>query len=525
MSAELATVPSSALTVGAPRSANRVLLTIVASAGVIALLFHETLWSMIALWARSQTFAHGFVIVPISAWLIWRQRDRLAQLPLHPNYTALLLLAFLGAAWLLAAAANVQVVMQYAVTAMIPAAVLVMCGRAVAQAIAFPLAYLLLAVPFGEIFIAPLIDFTANFTVGALQLSGIPVFREGNQFSIPSGNWSVVEACSGLRYVIASFALGTLYAYLNYQGWMRRLIFIVASMVVPILANGMRAYLIVMLGHWSGMQLAVGFDHLIYGWAFFGLVCLLLFWIGSFWQQSPEPRIAGAATILAAPKPARAGIAVAAAAGIAVSACWPVLAALLLQAAPTRPGSAAGMVIVAPALRWQETDGSGGQWLASHAGQPLKLQKNYIDGHQPDRSVSLQVVWYDKQQKNAELLTHVAASSSARPFYEVDNRTRRLKFGAQALSVRQSILRSNATYLLVWRWYRQSGIDTHHAFVVKYLLAQNKLLHLRQDGAEIIVAAAFDNAQEQAQAEALLQQFLASMLPAIHQGLNHVTSQ
>jgi hypothetical protein len=51
------------------------------------------------------------------------------------------------------------------------------------------------------------------------------------------------------------------------------------------------------------------------------------------------------------------------------------------------------------------------------------------------------------------------------------------------------------------------------------------LLHLRQDGAEIIVAAAFDNAQEQAQAEALLQQFLASMLPAIHQGLNHVTSQ
>ena len=78
--------------------------------------------------------------------------------------------------------------------------------------------------------------------------------------------------------------------------------------------------------------------------------------------------------------------------------------------------------------------------------------------------------------------------------------------------------------MLVWRWYRQSGIDTHHRFLVKYLLAQNKLLQLRQDGAEIIVAAAFDDPPEQARTEAMLQQFLSSMLPAIHQGLNHVAS-
>ena len=98
----------------------------------------------------------------------------------------------------------------------------------------------------------------------------------------------MVEACSGLRYLIASFTLGTLYAYLTYRSLARRLVFIALSLIVPIVANGIRAYLIVMTGHLSDMQLAVGVDHLIYGWVFFGFVMLLLFWIGSFWREDDK---------------------------------------------------------------------------------------------------------------------------------------------------------------------------------------------------------------------------------------------
>ena len=52
------------------------------------------------------------------------------------------------------------------------------------------------------------------------------MYREGLQFVIPSGNWSVVEACSGVRYLIASVMVGTLFAYLNYSTMRRRLIFV-----------------------------------------------------------------------------------------------------------------------------------------------------------------------------------------------------------------------------------------------------------------------------------------------------------
>src|SRR4029077_2223580 len=119
------------------------------------------------------------------------------------------------------------------------------------------------------------------------RASGVPVYREANHFSIPSGRWSVVEACSGIRYIIASVMVGTIYAALAYSSMRRRALFIVASILVPVVANWLRAYLIVMLGHLSNNRIAVGVDHLIYGWVFFGIVMALLFWVGSFWQQDP----------------------------------------------------------------------------------------------------------------------------------------------------------------------------------------------------------------------------------------------
>src|SRR5690606_22417596 len=90
-------------------------------------------------------------------------------------------------------------------------------------------------------------------------------------------------------YLIASITLGALYAYLTYRSWKRRLLFVIAAMIVPVFANGGRAYMIVMIAHLSDMKLALGVDHYIYGWVFFGLVMLLLFWIGSFWREDEQP--------------------------------------------------------------------------------------------------------------------------------------------------------------------------------------------------------------------------------------------
>ena len=181
--------------------------------------------------------------------------------------------------------------------AMIPLAVWAILGnRDAARAWRFRSRFLFFAVPFGEFVVPKLMDWTADFTVWAVAASGVPVFREGNNFIIPSGRWSVVEACSGVRYLIASLVVGTLYAYLTYRSLLRRVVFIGISIVVPLVANWLRAYMIVMIGHLSSNRLAVGVDHIIYGWVFFGVVMMALFWVAGYWREDLAPSAPSAAT-------------------------------------------------------------------------------------------------------------------------------------------------------------------------------------------------------------------------------------
>ena len=276
-----------------PRTTSVWRAPVVAVVALIALLllrYRETGLAMVDIWSRSETFTHAFVVPPITLWLIWRQRDVLKGLQPRPVPWMLLVMAALALLWWLGDQVSVNAVTQLTLTAMIVATVPTVLGWQVARAVMFPLGFLFFAVPIGEFMTPTLVNFTADFTVAAVRLSGVPVFREGNQFVIPSGSWSVIEECSGIRYLMASFMVGSLFAYLNYQSYRRRVIFIACSIVVPILANWVRAYLIVMIGHLSNNRLATGVDHIVYGWVFFGLVIMALFFVGARWAE-PDPPV------------------------------------------------------------------------------------------------------------------------------------------------------------------------------------------------------------------------------------------
>lgn len=485
--------------------------------------YWPTVAAMINLWWHSQTFAHGFVVPPVCLWLIWRQRTDLARLPLRPAPAMLLPLALLGLLWLLATLANVPVLQQYSLAAMVGALVALVLGWRYAHAISFALAYLLLAVPFGEVFISPLIEFTASFTVGALQLVGIPVFRDHSYLSLPSGNWSVEEACSGLRYLIASAALGTLYAYLTYHSRWRRAAFIVVALLLPILANGLRAFLIVLIGHYSNMTLAVGIDHLIYGWLFFGVVASAMFWVGARWRDAspPAPTAASAKPPAQAQRPRPSAYLAAALAGALCVALWPLLAQLVLRPPTDRRDAVTPLTLAPPPAPWRASALQAGDWRARHAGQPQRWSANYSDGA---RQASLQLTWYRHQAKGAELLTQVWTTPADGPVWkETAETSRQIHLGQQVLRVRQTIVQAGDTKVLVWRWYRQARRDTASPLLLKLLLARSKLLGGADDGAEIALAAPYDEQAEQA--ALAMQALLSAMQPAIEQGLAHVAGR
>ena len=289
---------------------------------------------------------------------------------------------------------------QFALAFMLQAAIVTVLGTRVARAAFFPLAFLLFAVPFGEIFVPTLIDWTADFTVSALRWSGVPVYREANLFLIPSGAWSVVEACSGIRYLIASVMIGTIYAAVAYRSTRRRAIFMLAAILVPIVANWLRAYMIVMIGHLSNNRLAVGVDHLIYGWIFFGLVMLLLFWIGSFWQEDAAPelpasRLSGADASGAVPR----ALFAAAFAAIVAAGVW-----VPIEASIDRPAAAAELALpaVAGANGWASVASSAADWKPHYEGYAAESRQAF---NKEGRDVGLYIAYYPHQARGRELVT------------------------------------------------------------------------------------------------------------------------
>ncbi|OON59514.1 exosortase A [Massilia sp. KIM] len=467
------------------------------------LFYFDTAASIVALWNSSETFAHGYVVAPISLWLAWRRRELLRTLPLEPWWPALALVAVAGLGWLVATLGEVQVVRQYAFVAMFPLAVLAVCGRRIAGALAFPLLFLLFAVPFGEVFVAPLIEFTADFTVAALRLTGIPVLRNGTMFEIPSGSWSVVEACSGLRYLIASITLGCLYAYLSYRSWKRRALFIAVSVVVPIIANGLRAYMIVMIGHLSSMRLAAGVDHIIYGWLFFGLVMFLMFWVGRLWQEDESTADAAAALAAAAPG-RRAAPAVFAGAGLAFAALvalWPALAALNERAVALPQPSR----LAQPALAWESAPPFT-SWRPDFVDPDARLDRTLAAGGAP---VALSILYYRNDGSGRPLISSVNRLAGEHNQYRELGTERRVETaGGRAFTVLETRITGPEGELLSWHWLRVGGHATTSGYVGKAWQARERLALRPGDGAALIFTTPLT--QDRQAARDALRAFLAA---------------
>ncbi|MGH8728007.1 MAG: exosortase A, partial [Burkholderiales bacterium] len=437
--------------------------------------YWPTAQSMFAIWRRSDTFAHGVLVAPLSAYLIWTRRKSVALLVPAPEFLPLSLLAAAASVWLVSNIAGVLVLEQYSFVAMAPLLVWIVLGSGVAKTLAFPLFFLLFAVPAGEILTPPLMEITANFTVFMLSASGIPVHREGLFFAIPSGKWTIVEACSGLRYLIASVTLGCLFAYLTYQRWQKRIIFVAACAVVPIAANCVRAYLIVMIGHLSDMNLATGVDHLVYGWLFFAVMIGLLFWVGSRFRDRSVQTIAAVRTQrLSARKTAAAAFCASA-----------VLLAAPAYAAYSRTANDDGTFALSSPESgngWIKAPGSEFEFSPQFLNARASLRENYRKGGD---NVGLFVAYYRNQREHGEMISsqNVVVASEDKGWRKIGE-TDAVGFPANATE-----LRNGETRILVWQWYWVDGAETADPYWAKFLQVRSQLFAGTDEAAAIFVFA------------------------------------
>ena len=434
---------------------------------------------------------------PFSLWLLFARRHDWMPLTAVTYPSALLWLLACAFAWGLGELAGVSSVKEYASVGLLIASFALLFGKSIFRVCAIPLMLLFFMVPFGDFLVPSMMELTARFAVQALRLTGLPVYQEGMHIITPSGHWSVIEACAGLRYLIASFVLGVLYAYLTYRSTVKRVIFIAISIVVPVLANWVRAYLIILAGHLSDMKIAADIDHLIYGWLFFGLVAGMLFWFGQRWRDASIDEQRGSAVLLsqqvnstlsslpaASIKESESGArqALMAAIGIAIA----LAAVLAVKALQARTTVVPFDQICAQALA-TVPDASVELGFKSN----WKLAVRSWDGVKQSATgpISISARYYAQQHLNGEMIRWGNFTIANDDETWLISQKATLAAGKEH-EVREIIVRTanGQSNLLIWEWFLIAGTATTSEFAAKMLTAR-ALISGHGDGSAVYVVA------------------------------------
>ena len=246
----------------------------------------QGLTTVVEIWYGNEIFNHGFFIVPGAFYLIYLKRYEFLSKPIQTSPLALIVIIPALLLYVIGIAGDIQLFLHAATFTLLPALIWLVIGTAAARTILFPLIFMLFSIPVGEQLIPYLQEIAADGSVALLRLTGVPLFRSGLYIEIPQGRFLVAEACSGVSFFIASFVIGSLYAYLNLASVKRRAAFVIISLIFPILANIVRVYGIILIAYWTDMEHAAGADHLIYGWFFFAFVIVCLLGIGELIRES-----------------------------------------------------------------------------------------------------------------------------------------------------------------------------------------------------------------------------------------------
>lgn len=474
----------------------------IATLGLFAV-FWQTAWSMVLLWADSSLYGHCFLIVPASAYLVWVRRAVLKAVDPVSCLPCAVAVVIPAAAWLLGNLTGTQIVQQTALVVMFQLLTWATLGTQVVRILLFPLAFLFFAVPFGAFLIPPLQDFTAQFVVRVLQLTGMPVYIDGWMIHIPSGRFHVAEACAGLSFLISTLALGFLASNLMFRSFWRRLLFIGLAVAIPIVANGFRAYGIVMIAHLSNYQIAVGVDHLTYGLIFLSIVTFCLLGVGMTFRERDVGQAAAAPGIFVTSTKAGTAHRAAFACLVAILSVGLIRAyALYTEDRLLVTGPVDFPQLVAP-KSWNGGLAGGSEWRPRFESADKVTLETFTHN---DMSVGLFVALYSHQRQGHEV---VSPTNSFAP-----NRAWAVSQGGQVDAVVEGEklplgylrLQNRGTHRLVWYWYWVDGRYTANPYVAKLLDARAKLLG--GDSRAAVIALSTIEDESPAQAGEILQKFL-----------------
>ena len=241
--------------------------------GLLGYLYADSLVFLFGYWIGSEDYSHGMFVPAISLFLIWQVRHCIAVAGIEHSWWGFAVISAGLFLYGIGEFATLYVLQHISLWMVIVGLVIALIGVRGARAIAFPLAYLLTSFPLPVFLYASLSSqlqlWSSALGVGCLQLVGVTAFRDGNMIDLGPVQLQVVEACSGIRYLLPLTSLALLCAYLFKDRMWKRVVIVLSSIPISILVNGFRIGMIGVLIEWYGQGAGEGFYHLFEGWVLF----------------------------------------------------------------------------------------------------------------------------------------------------------------------------------------------------------------------------------------------------------------
>jgi exosortase A len=449
--------------------------------------FRHEITRAVDVWIGSTAYNHCFLILPLIAFLLWERREVFASVSPQPTLWPLLLMPLLSAIWLVAAILDIQEGRQLVMVAMFEVIILVALSPLLFRLLMAPLLFLFFLVPSGAFLVPSLQRITADITIAGLHALHIPVYSDGYLIEIPEGPFEIAEACAGLRFLIASGVFGCLFAVLMYRSFLRRTLFIIISVAVPIAANGLRALGIIALAHLEGNAAAVEADHIVYGWVFFTLVILALIGIGlAFAQRAGRPE---QWTLTAVRKVPFWRFAVAVPAAVLLGLSGPAYANWLDSLYPALPLP----LVDSPQVRapWRMLTGSRPDW------RPLvhSADREFVESfEEPGSGVVIRYLGlYRLRAIGNSLTTTENRLADGSQWHVAKEGQAEFTLNGQELMANSAEVLAGPYRRLVWSFYVVDGRITNQVFETKLLQARSVLFERSPLAALVAVSASMDD--------------------------------
>lgn len=501
---------------------------------ILGYLYTDSLRFLVQAWLEDDNYSHGPFIPLISLYLVWLRWAQLQTVEQRGAWWGLPITAAGLVIYVVGEFAAMHAVVQLSLWIVTMGLLTCVIGLSGIRLLAFPLLYLLAAIPMPEFLQGELSNrlqlWSSALGIGCLQLIGVMAYREGNVIDLGPIQLQVVEACSGLRYLFPLTALTLLVAFLYRASFWKRVLLVLSSIPISILLNGFRIGTIGLLVETYGKGAADGFSHFFEGWIFFvaslGLLCAemwVLARVGSTGSRRPFVELigpppvetTGAASIPALqPSAARMSPAPLLAGGVLL-----VLAALAAPSVAPHdfPPPARQSLLDFPLQL--------GEW----EGVSSVMERQYLDALQLDdyaladysavekAPVNLYVAYYLSPKKGRS--SHSPRQCIPGGGWEITSfeplRLDRRSDMTRSLDVNRLVIQKGGQKQIVYYWFKQRERWITSEYRVKFFLFWDSLTRHRADGALVRLVSTVNAGETESMVDERLQTMAGLVTPLL----------